>query len=587
MNDVRKMALRVCNVAALLLLPSLVIANEPAPLNPVWQPVPTRVEARGDQRIIHFGERQYRLSPIMADEKGIPRQPLDGTFMGFKDYRKPPRWEQDTFAAFTGKAGFEHVWLLPGFGLLVGNSWSSGEPSLYLLRGQDGVLSPPVPGVLTGGLSLRPFVLRVGTGDDTLTAERTLLIFGSHRNYDYRSYDAQGRNTTTTATPLEKPLAAAWLFDRESVIQQWSSLKSLTPAHSSQDLDRGANTKRYVRRTANGDVIFATAGENNTLDIHILSRDLEPMRTITGVREFLQQTEQPIDKSKKPSAFSYWNSSFVERAQIGGYPIEKADVSMNSLKSVLLAPVPGMADWYRVLGEDGSLSVPGDGIALKPLTKQRRAEHYIEGIAPVDYTLAYGYLVAYRVDGDIRYGWASPQLTSQTGPIWRNALVVDSERPEELRPTINVAPQLLLAQLDSGEWQAYTEPKVHVELSTFLEPNTFSGYLPPAATPQQAAFLAEEVIIALGKEISKGNMARQSSTLAHMRQQNREYQQIRRQEQARKEQFWRMIMEGVSGGLQAADVEPSSGGPQPSALGPDYYWQNGTLWHRPSGRSVR
>ena len=145
----------------------------------------------------------------------------------------------------------------------------------------------------------------------------------------------------------------------------------------------------------------------------------------------------------------------------------------------------------------------------------------------------------------------------------------------------------MLAQLDSGEWQAYAEPKVHIDFSSFLEPNNFSGYLPPASTPQQAAFLAEEVIIALGKEINKGNMAVQSSTLAAMRQQTQEYQQARRQEQARKEQFWRMIMEGVSGGLQAADVEPSSGGPQPSALGPDYYWQNGTLWHRPSGRSVR
>lgn len=582
MNALKKISLCFRNITGLFLLwPSLVVANEPAPLDPVWQPVPTRVEASGNERIIYFGERQYRLSPMTTDDKGRLRQPLAGTFSYLDRLRKPYKWRQTTFAQY-GSTGYEQVWLLPGFGLVLGRPISDGGFHRMLLRGQDGALNPPVPGVSGQGYGLQPFVLRAGGADDSLAAERTLVIFGSHSNYQLEGIGV------VTATPLDPPpIAAAWLFDRQGVIQQWSSLKSLTPALSSQDLDHTARTQRYVRSSASGNVMFATAGKNGTLDIHVLSPELKPVRTISGVREFLQQTEQPIDKSKKRGAYGYWNSSFIDLAQIGGYPTEKKNVTPKSLTSVLLAPVPGMTDWYRVLGEDGSLSVPGDGIALKPLTSQRTAEHYIEGIASVDYTLAYGYVVAYRVGGDIRYGWASPQLSTHTGPIWRNALLVDSERPEELRPTINVAPQLLLAQLDSGEWQAYAEPKVHIDFSTFLEPNTFSGYLPPASAPQQAAFLAEEVIIALGREINAGNMAVQSSTLAHMRQQNQEYQQIRRQEQARKEQFWRMIIEGVSGGLQAAEVEPSTGGPQPSALGPDYYWQNGTLWHRPSGRSVR
>ena len=583
MNALKNVSLRLRHATGvLLLLPSLVVANEPAPLSPVWEPVPTRVEASGDERIIYFGERQYRLSPMTTDDKGRLRQPLAGTFSYLDTLRKPNVWRQTTFAQY-GSTGYEQVWLLPGFGLVLGRPIGAGGYDRMLLRGQDGALNPPVPGVSSSlGYGLQPFVLRAGAADDVLTADRTLVIFGSHRNYHT---DGIG---TLTATPLDPPpIAAAWLFDRQGVIQQWSSLKSLTPAQSSQDLDRTAYTQRYARTTASGDVMFATAGKNGTLDIHVLSRDLKPVRTITGVREFLQQTEQPIDKNKKRGAYGYWNTSFIDLAQIGGYPTEKKDVAMNSLKSVLLAPVSGMQDWYRVLGEDGSLSVPGNGIAIRPLARQRTATSHIEGIAPVDYTLTYGYVVAYRVGGDIRYGWASPQLSTHTGPIWRNALVVDSERPDELRPTINVAPQLLLAQLDTGEWQAYAEPKVHIDFSSFLEPNTFSGYLPPASTPQQAAFLAEEVIIALGKEINKGNMAAQSSTLAAMSQQRQVDQQLRRQEQARKEQFWRMVMQGVSGGLQAADVEPSSGGPQPSALGPDYYWQNGTLWHRPSGRSVR
>ena len=582
MNQLKSISLRFRNVAGLcLLLPSLVLASEPAPLNPVWQPVPTRVEASGDQRIIHFGERQYRLSPIKANEKGQMRQPLQGAMTQYHQYRKPERWGPSDFIGYAGTEGFELVWLLPGFGLAVGSRLSSGEPLLSLLRGQDGVLNPPVPGVYKH--NLRPQVFRAGAKDEDLLAERTLLVFGSHNNYT-----REGMGAKAIVTPLQQPpVAAAWLFDREGVVQQWSPLKSLIPARSSQDVDVSIHTNKYLRTTTSGGVMFATEGKNGTLDVHVLSQDLKPVRTIAGVREFLQQTEKPFDKSKQRGAYGYWNSSVVNLAQIGGYPTENTDVFIGALTSVLLAPVPGMDDWYRVLGEDGALSVPGGGIALKPLTRQRTSKGYLEGMAPVDYTLAFGYLVAYRVGGDIRYGWASPQLSTQTGPIWRNALVVDSERPDELRPTVNVASQLLLAQLDSGEWQAYAEPKVHIDFSTFLEPNTFSGYLPPASTPQQAAFMAEEVIIALGQEINKGNMAVQSSTLAAMRQQTQEYQQARRQEQARKEQFWRMVMEGVVGGLQAVEVQPHTGGPESSVLGPNYYWQGGKLWHRPSGREVK
>jgi len=582
MNNLKTLFLRFPALAGLLVLvPSLVVAREPAPLNPQWEPVPTRVETSGEQRIIRFGDREYRLSPMKTDDKGRLRQPLEGAFTGFSGYRKPAQWEQKSFARYTGNTGFEYVWLLPGFGLVVGGSATSGDPHLMLLRGQDGVANPPVPGVYQD--HLRPLVLRSGAKSEDLLAERTLLVFGSHTNYDMH-----GMGAKAMATPLKQPpVAAAWLFDRQGVIQQWSPLKSLTPAQSSEDLDRAAFTRRYVRTAADGNVIFATAGTNDTLNIHVLSRDLKPVRTITGVREFLQQTEKPIDKSKQRGAYGYWNSAFVTLAQIGGYPNEREDVYIANLKSVLLAPVAGMDGWYRVLGEDGSLSVPGDGIALKPLSRQRTSGEHVRGIVLTDYHLAYGYLVAYRVGSDIRYGWASPELSTNTGPIWRNALLVDSERPAELRPAINPAPQLLLAQLDSGEWQAYAEPKVHIDFSTFLEPNTFSGYLPPAATPQQAAFLAEEVIIALGKEINKDNMVAQSRTLAYMREETQAREQARRQEQARKEAVWRMVIEGVTQGIGAAEVKPATGGPQPSALGPDYYWQNGTLWHRPSGRSVR
>lgn len=560
-----------------LLLPLSAPAKTPVPLSPVPETVPTRVETSGEQRVIHFGDRQYRLSPPRADNKGVVRQPLAGSITHYDSLSGSGSWRSGTFDRYAGPAGFQHVWLLPGFGLAVGSSRERGGYFLYLLRGSDGTLNPPVPGVYAAGLE--PLVVRAGATDADLLAGRTLLLFGSHASYEYSGIRIKDKK----ATPVN-PVSAAWLFDTQGVVQQWSPLRSLTPLYSDTDAHTD-KTERYFRRGPAGEVMFATAGAGDTLDVHVLSADLKPLRTVRGVREYLQQTEQPVDRSKAPGAYGYWHSHFVELAQIGAYAMEKSDVWPAFMKSVLLAPMPGVDGWYGVLQADGSLAVPGDGIGLKPLVRKRKAPVATPGMRAVDYDLAYGYLVAWRVKGDIRYGWASPELSTNTGPVWRNALLVESELLAERR-SLNVDPRLLLVQLDTGAWQAIAEPKVHVEESTFVAPNTFSGFLPPASTPQQAGQLAEAVVIALAESINKRNAAVQGSTLAHMRQQTQAYEQQRRAERARREEVWRMAIQGLVQGVGQAQVTPSRPGREASHLGPDYYWEGGQLIHGPTQTTV-
>lgn len=546
-----------------LLLPALACAQAPVPLSPVWEPVSTRVEVQGDVQVIHLGERQFRLLPPAPDKDGKPRRVLEGPLrvVDYDGYR--PRGTRAI-----QRLQNDYFWLLPGYGIAPANPGKHGHYS-YLLRGSDGLLDPPLSGS-TGNFGLQPVVIRAGAADTELLAERTLLIFGSRREFDTQGIGKQARST-----PVAQ-VSAAWLFDRQGVIRQWSPLERLPKPYNAAV--RSEQTAEYLGRGPQGEVMFATAGAGDTLDVHVLSTGLEPLRTWQGVRVLRQQTEQPINRGKTPDSAEYWSYTFVGRASIGNYAFERTDVPPVAMKAVLLAPIPGAEGWYGVLQPDGSLQVPGGGIGLKPLTRERTQ--------PVKYTLAYGYLVAYRVQGAIRYGWASPQLTVNTGPVWRKALLVDSERLAE-PSSMNVDPRLLLVQLDTGAWQAIAEPKVHVAESTFLEPNTFSGFLPPAGTPERAAELAEAVVIQLGNALADRNFARQSSTLAHMRAERQADAERRRIEQARREEVWKAVMDGLVQGVGALKVEPLKPTRKPSALGAEYYWEGGALIHAPTNTTVR
>lgn len=552
-----------------LLLPVLAFAKAPVPLNPVWEPLPTRVETQGDVRIIHLGERQYRVLPPKPDRNGKLRPVLEGP-IGYVDYY---RGRSPSTVAIRN-VQHDYFWLLPGYGLVPANLDKYGYYS-YLLRGSDGLLDPPLSG--TGKSGLKPVVIRAGADDTELLARRTLLLFGSHS-----CCDTQGSGKAAVSTPVAQ-VSAAWLFDTQGVIRQWSPLARLPKPYSAAP--HYEHTADYVGRGPNGEVMFAAPGPADTLDVQVLSADLEPLRTWRGVRELRQQTEKPVDRSKQRDSAEYWSHTFVGRASVGNYAFEKTDVRPAAMKAVLVAPIPGAEGWYGALQPDGTLQVPGGGIGFKPLTRQRSVPSGIPGEPPLTYTLAYGYLVAHRVKGDIRYGWASPQFTVNTGPVWRNALLVESERLVE-RPGLNVDPQLLLVQLDTGAWQAIAEPKVHVEESTFLQPNTFSGFLPPAGTAERALELAEAIVIQLDNVLNDRNFARQRSTLAHIRAEHQADAEQRLVEQARREEVWRAVMDGVVQGLDAVKFEPLKPTRKQSALGAEYYWEGGQLIHAPTNTTV-
>ncbi|MEE4249466.1 MAG: hypothetical protein V2I38_02660, partial [Alcanivoracaceae bacterium] len=270
-------------LSAALLWPFLSHAEAPAPLSPVPpDALPFHIDQQGDVRVLNFAGREYRLRPAAPDGNGRLRQPLDGTITSFSSHLKPPRWEQKDLPRYAGPEGFERVWLLPGFGLLVANRGGLRDQlSWTLLRANDGVLNPPVPGVRNYHLS--PFVARQGAQHDALLAERTLLVFGS-KQWQYGLGD--GKSLT-----LDAPVSAAWLFDRDGVMQHWTPLVNLKGWDGATTQSHRVDSFHYVFQTESGDAIFASEGDKGTANVHFFSAQTGHVKTVSGVRVLRKQKE--------------------------------------------------------------------------------------------------------------------------------------------------------------------------------------------------------------------------------------------------------------------------------------------------------
>lgn len=567
------------SIVAVLLLSLPISAwprgKEPPLLEPQFVPLPTSVETSAQGTDVTFGDRAYRVGLLTVEGQDRPR--VVGRITQ-RSHRKPDRWE-----VWKATSPADLVTLLPGFGFVLTHEGTprANEPrsqSHYLLRGVDGVINPPIP---SSGRDNRPVVIRSGIDPDGLLADRTLVIMGSREDYVLH----RGEGTNWTATPVEFLQAFAWLFDRNGLVRTWVDLQDLK-RHPSQELEppageyrvpRREGASRYLSHSPAGSVLFATPGEDGTLTIHVLDPDLEGYRSIPRVRLVRQQTEQPTRDHVSVNA-------------IGGHVLEKGNwLNPSNYRTALLAPLPDHEGWYGVVDPDGNVTVPGGGVALKPLSYKRRFFAEIPGMRQFDYELAYGFLIAHDTDQGRRYGWASPGLTAVTGPLWKQARLVASERiPAEATAQTNIDPNLLLVQFETGEWQVHPEPKVQMQESSFLEPNTFSGMIPPAATPEEAVMLAEAVVIAMDRQRARAGREAFERTMAVIREERQEAARRRAVERAEREKAWAEAMTLLTEwSSRPRDPGPRIPTAEPSALGPDYYWYGGELIFRPTNRTVR
>jgi len=319
-------------------------------------------------------------------------------------------------------------------------------------------------------------------------------------------------------------------------------------------------------------VTFATRDENGALEAHVVSPDLQTIVTHSGVLRLKQRREDPSRIATTTSA-------------IGGMVRESSEQNLGANSTLLLAPMPGHEGWYGVLETDGSLTVPGGGFGLIPISRTISSGAIYQGMRAGDYQVASAFVIAYETEAGVRYGWASSELSAHTGPIWRDVRVQASERLVEAVQALN--PQLLLAQFEEGYWRAYVEPEVHIPTSTWQTPNTFSGFLPPAASAAQAVQFAEIVLVQMTEDINRADQEAFTRTLAYMQEQRREDAQERLRRSGERQAFWSAAFGAVATGMAQAEFQPSESRIQPSALGPDFYWEGGALIHRPSGRTVQ
>jgi len=542
--------------------------SAPPPLEAVFTPVETRVEVNGDRTTVTFGDRTYRLEPLRD-----PRSPERGAQMTLQGEGAWPNFEgtgfdRGRFPSYFGRSGPNEFWLLPGFGLVAAYDYvdpRSGNRIVRrdLIRGRDGTIEPALPG--------RPafwephFAARSGVQANGLIAERTMVITGS-----LTAYQASGAGPSAILRPLDSTVSFAWLFDEQGVIRQWSPLADLSG--NSGSTAASTNAFAYHRQSENGHVTFATRDENGALEAHVVSPDLQTIVTHSGVLRLKQRREDPSRIATTTSA-------------IGGMVRESSEQNLDANSTLLLAPMPGHEGWYGVLETDGSLTVPGGGFGLIPISRTISSGAIYQGMRAGDYQVASAFVIAYETEAGVRYGWASSELSAHTGPIWRDVRVQASERLVEAVQALN--PQLLLAQFEEGYWRAYVEPEVHIPTSTWQTPNTFSGFLPPAASAAQAVQFAEIVLVQMTEDINRADQEAFTRTLAYMQEQRREDAQERLRRSGERQAFWSAAFGAVATGMAQAEFQPSESRIQPSALGPDFYWEGGALIHRPSGRTVQ
>ncbi len=538
------------------------------PLEATFTPVETRVEFRSSRAEVTFGDRTYRIEPLRqpsSPERG-PQMSLDG--QGAWPEFNGEGYEHGRLARYYGNSGPNEFWLLPGFGLVAAYDYvdrRSGNRHVRrdLIRGRDGTLEPALPG--------RPafwephFVIRSGVQANGLIAERTLLITGS-----LTAYQPSGAGPSAILRPLDSTVSFAWLFDEQGVIQQWSPLAELSG--NSGSTAASTNAFAYHRQSDQGHVTFATRDENGALEVHVVSPDLQTIITHSGVLRLKQRREDPSRIATTTSA-------------IGGMVRESREQNLDANGTLLLAPMPGHEGWYGVLESDGSLTVPGDGLGLIPISRTISSGAFYQGMRAIDYQVATAFVIAFQTGSGIRYGWASSELSTHTGPIWRDVRLQSSPRLADAAPELN--PQLLLAQFEEGYWRAYVEPEVHIPTSTWQAPNTFSGFVPPAASSEQAFAFAESVLIQMTQDINRADWETYRRTLAYMQAERRADAQERARRSAERQAFWSAaISAGLTGMAQAEPMDRPSGR-RPSALGPDFYWEGDALYYSGSGRRVR
>jgi hypothetical protein len=539
---------------------------EPPPLETTFEPMGTQVEFADGAAIVTFGDRTYRVSDVVQQD-GSAGVIIQGEGRWYSAWDRRPGWRRGDLATRSTRQSTNEIWLLPGYGFI--SHWPSQSRDgreVYdrqIIRGSDGAVNPP--GSTAPGFSeeLGPsFVRRSGVRANPLIADRTLFIAGSAR-------------------PTPEATSRAWLFDDQGVVEQWSPLVDVGGVVNEGNWPEGRAAVVYQRVSDQGHVTFGTPGLDGRIDLHVISPDLDTVTSHPDGVLIKLRPDNPNDVQQ--------NGTPVE-----GIAFEPHFPNPVRHETALLAPAEGRPGLYRRLETDGRLTSPNQSVGFIPMSRrpsQRNASLLNFGPRYDDRPMATGFLLVYETESGVRYGWASSQLSHHTGPIWRDARIIESPRLTHLG--VGLITQILVAQTDEGFWRSFVEPVLHDPDSVWDAPNDFGGFLPPASTAEDAALMAERALEhreRTFREAYRQEWLQATAVSRAQAQANREwFLQERRRRMGERAAAWEGFAEALALGVSqgAANYTPSSSGRRPSALGADFYWEGDALYYSGAGRRVR
>ncbi|MEZ5979510.1 MAG: hypothetical protein R3F34_15020 [Planctomycetota bacterium] len=173
--------------------------------------------------------------------------------------------------------------------------------------------------------------------------------------------------------------------------------------------------------------------------------------------------------------------------------------------SLVPCEVDGAAGLFRPIGRalaGGDATVVGALPFRAPVWVKSFTADGAETGSSVD--LVWGWLVAYeRANGTSSWGWARPDLTSATGPIWSDVNLAPSAALAEYDAEFLYGTEMLVVRdATTGTWSTKLPPNAFDGTATLYD---LGGSLPVADSPEAAYEGAEVAIARVGAERREAN----------------------------------------------------------------------------------
>lgn len=320
-----------------------------------------------------------------------------------------------------------------------------------------------------------------------------------------------------------------YYYEDSALKTKWDNLAPMS-VHRGFNANPNEYDKSYYRRL-NNNIQIAEQREGESFEINIFDNQLQLVNNYYPALLLYRNYE------KMPSV----GIGASGKELIANYRSGKGKSPDWLFHRIILVPSQEIEGLYGILEPDGKVNIPEGSLGLSPIfTEEKNAEQPSE-----TYLLTHFFVVAYPADnhGNIKYAIANPEgklsFGSEEKPVWKNFEIYHSQTIAENNKHTFVHPELVVAELNDGNWQTYLASRYQNNAFRYESLNYFfpSPIGNSAKTPLEAVASAEEALVRMddltGKYKEKA-MAEYKERLKRDWEKQQAQMAIKRKEEAEK-----------------------------------------------------